>query len=140
MRYFECRIREVCNNRLIIFDTCFFKSFFQIAKDGGLINGEPFYRVDLPEVSPASGVGGVTVDAIGQAYFATALGIQYCEQNGRCGGIVSKPERGAISNIAFAGKDLNWLYAASGNKLFRRAVKQKGVAVGSPVKAPRPPL
>jgi gluconolactonase len=113
---------------------------FQIAKDGSLINGEPFYRVDMPELSQASGVAGVTVDAIGQAYFATALGIQYCEQNGRCAGIVSKPERGALSNIAFAGKDLNWLYAAEGNKLFRRAVKQRGVAAWAPVKAPKPPL
>ncbi|MES1256835.1 MAG: SMP-30/gluconolactonase/LRE family protein, partial [Acidobacteriota bacterium] len=113
---------------------------FQIAKDGSLINGEPFYRVDMPEVSPASGVAGVTVDAIGQAYFATALGIQYCEQNGRCAGIVGKPERGAISNLAFAGKDLNWLYVAEGNKLFRRAVKQKGVTAWAPVKAPKPPL
>ena len=113
---------------------------FQIAKDGTLVNGEPFYRVDMPELSQASGVAGVTVDAIGQAYFATALGIQYCEQNGRCAGIVSKPERGMISGLAFAGKDLNWLYVAEGGKLFRRPVKQKGVAAWAPVKAPKPPL
>jgi sugar lactone lactonase YvrE len=112
---------------------------FQIAKDGTLINGEPFYRVDMPELSQASGVAGVTVDNIGQVYFATALGIQYCEQNGRCAGIVSKPERGAISNIAFAGKDLNWLYVAEGNKLYRRSVKVKGVTAWMPVKAPKPP-
>ena len=112
----------------------------QIAKDGGLINGEPFFRVDMPEISPASGVAGVAVDNIGQVYFATALGIQYCEQNGRCAGIVSKPERGTLSNIAFAGKDLDWLYVAEGTKLFRRAVKQRGVTAWAPVKAPKPPL
>jgi gluconolactonase len=112
---------------------------FQIANDGTFINGEPFYRVDMPELSQASGVGGVTVDNIGQVYFATALGIQYCEQNGRCAGIISKPERGAISNIAFAGKDLNWLYVAEGNKLYRRPVKVKGVTAWVPVKAPKPP-
>jgi len=113
---------------------------FQIAKDGALINGEPFFRVDMPELSQTSGIGGVTVDSIGQVYFATALGIQYCEQNGRCAGIVSKPERGQISGIAFGGKDLNWLYAAEAGKLFRRAVKQKGVTAWSPVKPPQPPL
>ena len=111
---------------------------FQIAKDGSLINGEPFYRVDMQEVNPASNVSGVTVDSIGQAYFATGLGIQYCEQNGRCAGIVSKPERlGALGGIAFAG---DYLYAAQGTKLFRRAVKVKGVTAWAPVKAPKPPL
>jgi gluconolactonase len=113
---------------------------FQIAKDGSLINGEPFYRVDMPELSQTSGVSGVTVDTLGQAYFATALGIQYCEQNGRCAGIVSKPERGPLWNIAFGGKDLNWMYVAENNKLFRRSVKVKGVAAWAPVKAPKPPL
>jgi gluconolactonase len=111
---------------------------FQIAKDGSLINGEPFYRVDLQEVHPESGVAGVTVDSIGQAYFATGLGIQYCEQNGRCAGIVSKPEiHGALGGIALIG---DTLYAAQGTKLFRRAVKVKGVAAWAPVKAPKPPL
>jgi gluconolactonase len=111
---------------------------FQIAKDGSLINGEPFYRVDLQEVHPESGVAGVTVDSIGQAYFATGLGIQYCEQNGRCAGIISKPEvHGALAGIAFAG---DYIYAAQGTKLFRRPVKVKGVTTWAPVKAPKPPL
>ena len=113
---------------------------FQIAADGGLVNGEPFFRVDMPEVSPASGVAGVTVDTLGQTYFATALGIQYCEQNGRCAGIVGKPDRGALTGLAFAGKDLDWLYATEGTKLYRRAAKMRGVAAWSPVKPPKPPL
>ena len=113
---------------------------FQIAKDGSLINGEPFFRVDMPEVSPYSGVAGVAVDTLGQAYFATALGIQYCEQNGRCAGIVNKPEMGTLTGFSFAGRDLDWIYAAEGTKLFRRAVKMRGVAAWSPVKPPKPPL
>jgi len=113
---------------------------FQIASDGGLINGEPFFRVDMPEVSPYSGVAGVTVDTLGQTYFATALGIQYCEQNGRCAGIVNKPELGALTGLAFAGRDFEWIYAAEGTRLFRRASKMKGVAAWSPVKPPKPPL
>ncbi len=113
---------------------------FQIAADGGLANGEPFFRVDMPEVSPASGVAAVTVDTLGQTYFATALGIQYCEQNGRCAGIVGKPARGALTGLTFAGKDLDWLYATEGTKLYRRASKMRGVAAWSPVKPPKPPL
>ena len=112
---------------------------FLVTADGSLESGEPFYRVDLAEGS-TRGSAGVTVDSIGQAYFATALGIQLCEQNGRCAAILAKPERGVLSGIAFGGKELGWLYAIEGNKLFRREVKTRGVEVSTKVKPPRPPL
>jgi sugar lactone lactonase YvrE len=80
------------------------------------------------------------MDSIGQVYFASPLGIQVTEQNGRVAAILNGPEFGAVSSLAFAGKDMDWLYAAEGNKLFRRPVKIKGVGVWSPVKPPRPPL
>jgi sugar lactone lactonase YvrE len=114
---------------------------FQIAADGAPINGEPFFRVDMPELSPASQVAGATVDSIGQVYFATGLGIQFCEQNGRCAGILSKPElSGAVSDVAFGGPERNWLFVAQNGKIFRREVKSKGVTAWQPVMPPRPPL
>jgi sugar lactone lactonase YvrE len=113
---------------------------FQIAADGSLVNGEPFYRLEMPESGWMSGVKGVTEDSIGQVYFATPLGIQVCEANGRVAQILNPPEHGSISSIAFAGKDLNWLYVAEGGRLFRRPVKVKGVAAGTRIKLPKPPL
>ena len=113
---------------------------FQIAADGSLINGEPFYRLEMPEAGWMSGVQGATLDSIGQVYFASALGIQMCEANGRVAAILNSPEPGPIAALAFAGKDMNWLYAAEGGKLFRRAVKVNGVAAWAPAKLPRPPL
>lgn len=113
---------------------------FQIAPDGSLINGEPFYRLEMPEAGWMSGVRGVTEDSIGQIYFATPLGIQVCEANGRVAQILNPPEHGGISSVAFAGKDLDWLYVTEGGKLFRRPVKMKGNAPWAPVKPPKPPL
>jgi enterochelin esterase-like enzyme/sugar lactone lactonase YvrE len=113
---------------------------FQIGPEGTLINGEPFFRVDIPEAASVSGVAGATVDSIGQVYWATSLGIQFCEQNGRCAAILGKPERGALGQIAFGGKDMNWLYAVEGDKLWRRETKAKGVPAWAPVKPPNPPL
>ena len=113
---------------------------FQIAADGSLVNGEPYFRLELPEMSSVTGVEGVTVDSTGQVYFADSVGIQVCEPIGRCAQILAKPEFGAISNIAFACKDLNWLYVTEGAKLFRRQTKRTGVTAGKPVKPPRPPL
>ena len=113
---------------------------FQIASDGSLINGEPFYRLEMPEEAWMSGVRGVTEDSIGQVYFATPLGIQVCEANGRLAAILNPAGRGTISSLAFAGKNLSWLYVAQGGKLFRRQVKTTGAAVDVPAKLPKPPL
>jgi gluconolactonase len=113
---------------------------FQRAADGSLVNGEPFYRLEMPESGWMSGVKGVTEDSIGQVYFATPLGIQVCEANGRVAQILNPPEHGSISSVVFAGKDLNWLYVAEGGKLFRRPVKVKGVAAWTRIKLPKPPL
>ena len=113
---------------------------FQIAADGSLLNGEPFYRLEMPEAGWISGVYGVTLDSIGQVYFATAVGLQVCEANGRVAQILNPPEHGAIGSITFGGKDRNWLYVAEGGKLFRRPVKVNGVSSDAPATLPKPPL
>jgi gluconolactonase len=113
---------------------------FQIASDGSLLNGEPYYRLEMPEAGWMSGVHGVVEDSAGQVYFATPSGIQYCEANGRVAGILNPPEPGAITDLVFAGKKLDWLYIAENGKLFRRPVKVTGTAVGTPVKPPPAPL
>jgi gluconolactonase len=113
---------------------------FQIAPDGSLINGEPFYRLGMPESGWMSGVHGVTEDSSGQVYFATPLGVQVCEANGRLAAILNPPEHGAVSSLTFAGKNLNWLYVAEGGKLFRRPTKTTGASVDAPTKLPKPPL
>ncbi len=112
----------------------------QIAADGSLVYGEPFYRVDMPDISPYSGVSGITMDSEGQVYFATALGIQFCEANGRAAAILSKPELGTVTGIAFGGKDLNWIYATENGKLYRRPSLRKGIAAWVVAKPPNPPL
>jgi gluconolactonase len=48
---------------------------FQIAADGTLTNGEPFYRLEAPEAGWNSGVKAVVEDSIGQVYFATPMGV-----------------------------------------------------------------
>ena len=72
-------------------------------------------------------------DSIGQVYFASALGVQVCEANGRVAAILNPPEPGAIAALAFAGKDMNWLYVAEGGKLFppcRQSERRAGVGAG----------
>lgn len=113
---------------------------FQIAEDGSLINGEPFYRLEIPETATHLGATAVTPDAIGQVYFATQQGIQICEANGRVATILNNPSVEPITALTFAGKGLDWLYVVAGDRLYRRPVKQPGAAIWNPIKPPKPPL
>jgi sugar lactone lactonase YvrE len=113
---------------------------FQIAANGSIENGEPFYRLEAPEVGWKSGVRAVAEDSIGQVYFATPMGVQMCEANGRMAAVFNPPEHGGVSGVVFAGKKMDWMYVAAGGKLFRRPVKISGVAAGTLVKLPKPPL
>jgi gluconolactonase len=112
---------------------------FQIAPDGSLINGEPFYRLEMPEFGRNFALGSAE-DSIGQVYFATPLGVQVCEANGRVAEILNPPEHGSITSLAFAGKDSDWLYVTENGKLFRRPVKVRGVPAWTVAKLPKPPL
>jgi sugar lactone lactonase YvrE len=113
---------------------------FQIAANGSIENGEPFYRLEVPEVGWRSGVRSVVEDSIGQVYFATPMGVQMCEANGRMAAVFNPPEHGGVASVVFAGKKMDWMYVAEGGKLFRRPVKVTGVAAGTLVKLPKPPL
>jgi sugar lactone lactonase YvrE len=119
-----------------------FQWSFQIAADGSLVNGEPFQRLEMPEEGLFSGVGGLTVDSIGYMWATSAMGIQVCEQPGRCTNILNKPEFNAtpITNIAFGGPDRTWLYVTQGGRLYRRETKRTGVVPWEPVKPPQPGL
>ena len=113
---------------------------FQIAADGSLVNGEPFQRLEMPEEGLFSGVAGLTVDSLGYMWATSAMGIQVCEQPGRCTNILNKPEFTAtpVTDIAFGGPDRAWLYVTQGGKIFRRETKRTGVVAWEPVKPPQP--
>jgi gluconolactonase len=71
------------------------------------MNRDPYYRLEMPEAGWTSGVQGAIEDSAGQVYFATPIGVQFCEVNGRVAGILNSPEHGAITDLVFAGKNLD---------------------------------
>jgi len=117
---------------------------FRIAPDGSLRDGEPFYRLEMPDEQvkgpPRSGADGLTFDTEGYAYFATALGIQVCDQPGRVVAIIRSPSGADPSNVVFGGEDLQTLYVTAVDKVFRRHLRRKGVLPWQPLKPPQPGL
>ena len=113
---------------------------FQIQRDGSLENGQKFYRLETPDGTYRSSADGMTITADGYLLVATAEGIQICDQPGRVIGIIAKPQRSFISNLVFAGPDLQTLYVTAEDKVFRRKVRLNGVLPWEPVKPPQPRL
>ncbi len=113
---------------------------FQIQQDGSLANGQKFYRLETPDSTYRSSADGMTISADGYLFVATAEGIQICDQPGRVIGIISKPQRSFVSNLTFAGPDLQTLYVTAQDKVFRRKLRIKGVRQWEPVKPPQPRL
>jgi len=81
-----------------------------------------------PEKTPASASGdGMTTDMEGRAYVTTALGVQVFEKEGKLLGILEKPmPNAALVSVGFAGKEMDTLYIACGDKIYKRKANVKG--------------
>ncbi len=71
-------------------------------------------------------------------YATSNLGLQICDPAGRVNAILNKPQRSALSNVAFGGPNLDYLYVTAGGKVYRRLAKRKGVNAWTVVKPPKP--
>ncbi len=105
---------------------------------GGLPDMEQrFFQLALPDYTDDAGAEGLEVDTDGQVYVATRMGIQVCDPVGRVQCILSMPEA-RISSLAFGGPQRDILYAACGNKLFKRQLRTRGaVSFTAPVIKPQ---
>ncbi len=111
----------------------------QLQANGMPSNGEPFYRMET--FDDTGGANDAAYDSLGQVYFATAMGVQVCEANGRVAMILNSPVADRpVAGLAFGGTDRGWLYAVVDGELYRRRMKVHGVPVQLPVKPPQPPL
>ena len=99
----------------------------QVQPDGSLTQGEPFYRLDTWDENAASAADGLALDDQGNVYVATRTGLQVCDPSGIVTAIISKPQDGPISNVVFAGPDMQTIYVTAGDKVFKRHLRRKGI-------------
>jgi sugar lactone lactonase YvrE len=112
---------------------------FQVKPDGTLADGQAYYHLHLVEGEMDSGADGLAVDANGNLYISTRLGIQFCDQAGRMNGIVTRPAAGGLGRVAIGGTGRDELFVGGGAGLYRRKLRVRGVlAFAAPVK-PNPP-
>jgi enterochelin esterase-like enzyme/sugar lactone lactonase YvrE len=114
---------------------------FQVAADGSLINGAPFFRMETSPQSMLDTAPQMAVDNSGDMYRGTVMGIEMESASGRMDMILNPPKYGSVpSHVAFGGADRDWLYVSEDGKLYRRQTKRKGAAAWDPVKPPQPSL
>ena len=115
---------------------------FQIQPDGSVTNGEPFYRLEMPDDSSDTDASGMAFDTEGFLYVGTRFGVQICDQPGRVNTIINKPQgmTGGVANLVFGGPNMQWLYMTDGDKMYRRQLKRQGAVPWNPVKPPMPRL
>jgi sugar lactone lactonase YvrE/predicted alpha/beta superfamily hydrolase len=99
---------------------------YQIQVDGSLAYKQRFFHLNVPDTADDSGADGLEVDTEGRLYVATRIGVQVCDPAGRVQCILPTPN-GKVANLAFGGADGDTLYAACGDKLFKRKLRTHGV-------------
>jgi len=102
---------------------------FRIDEDGSLSAKEPYMTVraslEKPDIASSDGM---TTDSAGRYYVATAVGLQMFDSTGRLGGVILKPQNKFVSNVTFAGQNLEYLYVTCADKVYRRKTKAHGVS------------
>ncbi len=117
---------------------------FQVAADGSLTNGAPFFRLETSPQTTLETTGQIAIDNSGNMYRGTVMGIEMESASGRMDMILNPPvydpRAGVATHIAFGGENRDWLYVSQDGKLYRRQTKRKGAVAWDPVKPPQPSL
>jgi gluconolactonase len=103
---------------------------YDVAADGSISGKRNFARLEgfRPNDSGvnSSGADGLAIDAKGRLYVASTSGIQVFSASGEALGIIPLPK--APQNLAFAGKDKNYLYIVGRGAAYRIATLTPGFA------------
>jgi len=99
---------------------------FRVEPDGALAHGERYMELRTPVGKTESAGDGMTTDTVGRYYVTSAVGIQMFDSTGRLSGVIARPHNKGTVSVAFAGPGLEYLYACSSDKVYRRKIKAKG--------------
>lgn len=102
---------------------------YRVKADGTLDAGAPYMALRTPLGKSESAGDGMTVDTMGRYYVTSAIGIQMFDWTGRMGGVIARPQNKGTVSCVFSGPKLEYLYACSSDKVYRRKLQAHGVAL-----------
>jgi hypothetical protein len=108
---------------------------YQIGSDGTLRHKQRYFHLHAPDTADDAGGDGMCVDRNGRLWVATHMGLQVCDQAGRVLCIIPTPNR-RVAHVCIGGEGFDTLFAFCGDRVYKRAVKVKGVL---PCQAPFKP-
>ena len=100
---------------------------FSVVPGAGASNGDTYMTMRSPSDGSDCRGDGMTVDTEGRYYVSTAIGLQMFDATGRISGVIAKPSKAGMSNVAFSGPGRQYLYVTCGDAIFKRKTKAKGV-------------
>jgi gluconolactonase len=109
---------------------------FVATAGGDFLDREPFYWLHPAGTPNPGGTQEIGVDAQGDLYAATPLGIQVCDRNGRVRAILWLPSPcGPVRGLCWGGSAFDTLYATDGTLVFKRTMRVPGHPQWSPAVA-----
>jgi sugar lactone lactonase YvrE/enterochelin esterase-like enzyme len=107
---------------------------YHVEADGSLTSKQKYHYLHVPDTADDSGAGGMCVDRDGRLFVASVMGIQICSPMGLVRAIVPTPN-GWVADVCFGGPDSDTLFAACGDRVYKRKLKVKGAqAFQTPIK------
>jgi sugar lactone lactonase YvrE len=99
---------------------------FRVGPDGSLSLKQPYCTMRTLPGKIECGADGMTVDSEGRIYVATQVGLQVFDTQGRLIGVISKPSSAWLSNVCFAGAQLDTLYVTCTGRVYKRKINAHG--------------
>jgi gluconolactonase len=103
---------------------------YQMSPDGTLTNKERFFRFHVADWDDDA--DSVCYAREGQMFTATRCGIQMSSDDGPSQVILPMPDRSRVIGVCLGGKEMDTLFAFTGDKIYKRKVKTHGVGAFTP--------
>ncbi len=105
---------------------------YQMNADGTLTNKERFFPLHVADWQDDAGAESVCYALEGQMFVATRSGIQVCADDGPTQVILPMPDRSRVIGVCLGGKEMDTLFAFSGDKVWKRKVKVHAMGAFTP--------
>ncbi len=105
---------------------------YQVADDGTLKNKEQFFWHHVADWDDDTGAESICYSLEGRMFVATRMGIQITADDGPTQVILPLPDHSRVVGVCIGGETLDTLFAFSGDKIWKRKIKQHAMGAFSP--------